>query len=192
MVGCSVWQLVGRISWHNWQVLPLSFGEAYWLTYFAGLKNQLLGLFGWADKSKGLSLLGLLRRLVGLAGWWGWSAGQISQRSLVCFAGWLDCTVGQNNQEYRLKYLATRLSVHSFNCIAHSFACSGLLALLAPSAVLTRSLACSLRSFPRSWESGKVMSRDDLVLYHSARLTETRPRVSGPLCPSVCSSVYPS
>ena len=36
---------------------------------------------------------------------------------------------------------------------AHSFACSGLLASLAPSAALTRSLARSLRSLPRSWES---------------------------------------
>ena len=37
-------------------------------------------------------------------------------------------TVGQNNQEYRLKYWATRSSVRSFARTAHSFACSGLLA----------------------------------------------------------------
>ena len=48
----------------------------------------------------------------------------------------------ENSQEYRLKYWATRSSVRSF-------ACSGLLASLAPSAALTR----SLRSLPRSWDS---------------------------------------
>ena len=53
-----------------------------------------------------------------------------------------------NSQEYRLKYWATRSSVHSFSRTAHSFACSGLLALLTPSAALTRSLARSLRSLP--------------------------------------------
>ena len=35
----------------------------------------------------------------------------------------------------------------------HSFACFGLLASLAPSAALTRSLARSLRSHPCSWDS---------------------------------------
>ena len=50
-------------------------------------------------------------------------------------------TVGQNNQKYRLEYWATRSSVRSFPRTAHSFACSGLLALLAPSAARTRSLA---------------------------------------------------
>ena len=50
------------------------------------------------------------------------------------------CTVGQNNQEYRLKYWATHSSVYLFTSTAHSFACSALLALLARSAVLTRSL----------------------------------------------------
>ena len=54
------------------------------------------------------------------------------------------CTVGQNDQEYRLKYWAIRWSIHSFACTAHSFACSELLAWLAHSAVLTRLLACSL------------------------------------------------
>ena len=59
------------------------------------------------------------------------------------------CTVGQNSQEPRRKYWATRSSVRSFARTA----CSGLLVSLAPSAALTRSLARSLRSLPRSWES---------------------------------------
>ena len=75
-----------------------------------------------------------------------------------------------NSQEYRLQYWATRSSVRSFARIAHSFACSGLLASLAPSAVLTRSLARSLRSLPRSWESKFLMSQNDLVLSHSASM----------------------
>ena len=49
-------------------------------------------------------------------------------------------TVVWNKQEYRLKYWATRSSVRSFARTAHSFTCFGLLALLAPSAALTRSL----------------------------------------------------
>ena len=43
----------------------------------------------------------------------------------------------QNSQEFSLKYWATRSSVRSFALTAHSFACSGLLASLAPSAALT-------------------------------------------------------
>ena len=74
----------------------------------------------------------------------------------------------ENNQEYRLKYWATRSSIRSFAHTAHSFACSGLLASLAPSAALTRSLARSLRSLPCSWESDFLMSQNDLVLSHSA------------------------
>ena len=65
-------------------------------------------------------------------------------------------TVGQNNQEPRLKSWATRSSVCSFACTAHSFACSGLLASLAPYAVLARSLA---RSLLRLWESFFCMKR---------------------------------
>ena len=57
-------------------------------------------------------------------------------------------TVVWINQEHRRKYWATRSSVRSFARpfarTAHSFACSGRLASLAPSAALTRSLACSL------------------------------------------------
>ena len=49
-------------------------------------------------------------------------------------------TMVDNSQEYRLQYWATRSSVHSFARTAHSFACSGLLASLAPSAALTHSL----------------------------------------------------
>ena len=62
-------------------------------------------------------------------------------------------TMVQNSQEYRLKYWATRSSVHSFARTAHSFACSGLLASLAPSAALIRLPARSLRSLPRLWDS---------------------------------------
>ena len=49
-----------------------------------------------------------------------------------------------NKQELRCKYWATRSSVCSFARTVHSFACSRLLASLAPSAALTRSLAHSL------------------------------------------------
>ena len=62
-------------------------------------------------------------------------------------------TMVENRKEHRYKYWATCSSVRSFARTAHSFACSGLLASLAPSAALTRSLARSLRSLPRSWES---------------------------------------
>ena len=55
----------------------------------------------------------------------------------------------QKNHKYRLKYQATL----SFARAAHSFTCSKLLVTLARSAKLTHSLARSLRSFPRSWES---------------------------------------
>ena len=65
-------------------------------------------------------------------------------------------TVVDNSQEYRLKYWVTRSSIRSFARTAHSFACSGLLALLAPSSALTGSLARSLRSLPCSWDIGTV------------------------------------
>ena len=61
-------------------------------------------------------------------------------------------TMVDNSQEYRLRYWATRSSICLFARTAHSFACSRLLASLAPSAALTRSLARSLRSLLRSWE----------------------------------------
>ena len=62
-------------------------------------------------------------------------------------------TMVENSQDYRLYYWATRSSVRSFARTAHSLACSGLFASLAPSAALTRSLARSLHSLPRSWDS---------------------------------------
>ena len=74
----------------------------------------------------------------------------------------------QNNQASRCKYWVTRSSVCSFARTAHLFACSGLLASLAPSAALTRLLARSLHSLPRSWESEFSMSQNDLVLSYSA------------------------
>ena len=63
-----------------------------------------------------------------------------------------DGTVGQNSQELGGKYWVTRSSVCSIAHTAHLFACSGLLALLAPSAALTRSLA----HFAHSLARGKV------------------------------------
>ena len=63
-----------------------------------------------------------------------------------------ESTVGQNNQEYRFEYWATRSSVRS--CRSHrSLAC-----LLCP-VRFARALRCthllirSLRSLPRSWDS---------------------------------------
>ena len=51
---------------------------------------------------------------------------------------------------------------------AHSFACSGLLASLAPSAALTRLLARSLRSLPRSWDSELLHGYLICVFFSSA------------------------
>ena len=62
-------------------------------------------------------------------------------------------TMVENSQEYSLKYWATRSSVRSFARPALLFACSSLLASLACSAALTRSLARSLRSLPSLWDS---------------------------------------
>ena len=69
-------------------------------------------------------------------------------------------TVGQNNQESRLKYWATHSFVRSFTRTAHSFACLAQLASFTRSAhslapltcLLAHSLACSLHSLPHSWE----------------------------------------
>ena len=62
---------------------------------------------------------------------------------------------------------------------AHLFACSRLLALFAPSAALTRSLARSLRSLPRSWEREFLMSQNDLVLSHSGSPEKERSESKG-------------
>ena len=75
-------------------------------------------------------------------------------------------TMVDNSQEYRLKYWATRSSVRSFARTAHSFACCGLLASLAPSAALTRSLARSLRSLPRSLDSELLDGYFVCVFFH--------------------------
>ena len=58
----------------------------------------------------------------------------------------------ENNQEYR----STGPLARPFARTAHSLVCSGLLASLAPSAALTRSLAHSLHSLPRSWEKRMI------------------------------------
>ena len=86
-------------------------------------------------------------------------------------------TVVRNKQNSRRKYWVTRSSVRSFARTAHSFACSGLLASLMPSAALTRSLARSLRSLPRSWEKwmiGWLFVLCFSILAHSARLAHLR------------------
>ena len=80
------------------------------------------------------------------------------------------CTVVQNGHVSRRVYWATRSSVRLFTRTTYSFARFGLLASLAPSAALTRLLARSLRSLPRSWESELLMSQNDLVLSHSVFL----------------------
>ena len=56
----------------------------------------------------------------------------------------------------RDEYWVTRSSIRSFARTAHSFACSGLLPSLAPSAALNRFLTRSLRSLPRLWESVRL------------------------------------
>ena len=64
--------------------------------------------------------------------------------------------------------------VRSFARTAHSFACFGLLASLAPSTSLTRSLACSLcslRSLHCLWESEFLKSPNDLGLSHSVMVS---------------------
>ena len=104
-------------------------------------------------------------------GWYGFSVGET-----VSSEG----TVGQNSQEYIWEYWATRSSVRLFARTNHSFPCSRLLASLAPSAALTRSLARSLRSLPRSWESEILMSQNDLVLSHSASLSSSSSLSSSP------------
>ena len=71
-----------------------------------------------------------------------------------------------NKQE--CKHWATRSSVRSFACTAHSFTCSRLLASLVPSAALSHLLARSLRSPPRSLKSKFFMSQNDLILSYSA------------------------
>ena len=76
-------------------------------------------------------------------------------RSGIIFLGVIfsRCTMVWNKQESRRKCWVTHSYVRSFARTAHSFACSGLLASLAPSAALIRSLACSLRWLPYSWET---------------------------------------
>ena len=103
-------------------------------------------------------------------------------------------TMVENRKEHRCKYWTTRSSVRSFARTAHSFACSGLLASLAPSAALTRSLARSLCSLPRSWESEFLMSQNDLILSHSALACgddRERGHVVSPVYSSPASSSVP-
>ena len=79
----------------------------------------------------------------------------------------LSSTMGQNDKNSRCKYWATRSSIRSFACTAHSFTCSALLALLVRSAVLTHSLARSLCSHPSSWESEWLHGYFFWVFFHS-------------------------
>ena len=80
----------------------------------------------------------------------------------------------QISQESRRKYWVTRSSVRSFARTAHSLACSGLLALLAllaPSAALTRSLAHFAHSLARGtvndWMA--ILSAFFSIFDHSGR-----------------------
>ena len=76
-------------------------------------------------------------------------------------------TVVWKSQGSILKHWATRSSIRSFACTAHSFACSFLLALLARSSALIRLLACSFCSLPSSWETVYFKSQFHLVLNFS-------------------------
>ena len=78
-----------------------------------------------------------------------------SQSAFFAFwaEGWRGCRVNGPRWAEWFRNRLIRSSVCSFALTTHSFACSGQLASLAPSAALTRSLARSLRSLPRSWES---------------------------------------
>ena len=80
--------------------------------------------------------------------------------------------MGQSNQELRLKYWATRSSIRLFARTAHSFACSGLLTLLAPSAALTRSLTHSANSLAHGTviDSMAIYSVFFSILAHSEAL----------------------
>ena len=71
----------------------------------------------------------------------------------------LHFTMGQNNQELRLKYWATRSSNRLFARTTHLLSYSTLLALLACSIALTRSLA----HFAHSLARGKV--NDYMAIY---------------------------
>ena len=74
-------------------------------------------------------------------------------------------TMVENSQEYKLKYWATHSSVRLFGCTAHSFACSGQLASLAPSAALTRSLASPPFFLPKMSRKLLKMVEIGIVLY---------------------------
>ena len=65
----------------------------------------------------------------------------------------------QISQELGRKHWATHLSVRSFACTAHSFACSALLALLAHSAALIRLLVCSVAHSRACGKVGILMSQ---------------------------------
>ena len=91
--------------------------------------------------------------------------------------------MGQNNKESRLQFWAIRSSVCSFARTAHSFACSAMLASLARSAALTRSLAHSLRL----WESERLDG-----YFSMRRRISVRGRVRRSVGLSVRRSVGPS
>ena len=78
---------------------------------------------------------------------------------VVPAAGELQCRVGWDGESalwFRLtknQDISAGPLARPFARTAHSFACSALLASLAHSAALTRSLARSLRSLPSLWDS---------------------------------------
>ena len=75
--------------------------------------------------------------------------------------------MGQNNQEYRLKYWVTRSSVRSFARTAHSFACSALLASLA------RTLRCAPTS-ASSWDKKRIFVQGVMPDNHSTPFPRRR------------------
>ena len=131
--------------WHSWMGEKLLTCKKFRIGNSRSLKKQFISHAGTAIQSPGAN-----QQPRG-------GKGKLYRRTMV-----------ENSQEYRQKCWATRSSVRSFARSAHSFACCRLLASLAPSTALTRTLALSLCSLPRSWESEFSMSQNDLVLSHSA------------------------
>ena len=76
-------------------------------------------------------------------------------------------TVGQNNQESRLQYWVTHSSVRSFARTAHSLLST---TRFAWALCCAHSLACSLCSLPRSWESEWLDGYLFCVFFYSGHL----------------------
>ena len=96
--------------------------------------------------------------------------------------------MGQNSQELGRKYWATCSSVCSFARTTHSFACFKLLASLAPSAALTRSLAHFAHSLARGtvndWMA--ILSVFFPIFDHSALKKTFKDKYASRLPESIC------